>query len=188
MSIVLTKGGSINLEKEAPGINNVAIGLKWDVSTSGAAADLDASAALLDANGKLVDEDHFVYFHKLSDPSGSVQHSGDNLTGEGDGDDEVISVDLSKVPANVERVRFAITLYQAQERGQTFGIVNKASARVMDAGNGNKELARVDLSEDQGQNTTYIPGELYRHDGGWKFKALDQGVIGSIGDLVKSYR
>jgi tellurium resistance protein TerD len=189
MSIVLTKGGSISLEKEAPGITLVKVGLGWNVNAgAGAAFDLDASAALLDANGKLVDDKNFVYFHNLKDPSGAVQHSGDNLTGAGDGDDEVITVDLSKVPANVDRIRFAITLYDAAARRQTFGIVEKAYARVLDAGNGDKELARVDLTEDQGTNTTYIPGELYRHDGGWKFKALDSGLVGSIADLVDSYR
>ncbi|MNW28108.1 General stress protein 16U [compost metagenome] len=187
MSIVLTKGGSISLDKEAPGITTAKLGLKWDVSNSGSAVDLDAAALLLNAERQLVDTKNFVYFGNLSDSSKAVTHSGDNLTGEGDGDDEVVTIDLTKVPADVAVIPVAIVIFEAEARKQTFGLVNKASARVLDGSNGDKELAVSDLSEDHGQHTIYIPGEFYRHGDGWKYKAIDQGLSGGFKELLASY-
>lgn len=188
MSIVLTKGGNINLTKDNPGLTKVVVGLGWNVNKyNGAAFDLDASAALLNADGKLVEDHNFVFFNNKSNPNGSVKLSGDNLTGEGEGDDEQIFVDLANVPADVDKIRFAITIYQAKERNQNFGIVEKAYVRVLD-GTNNTELVRYDLTEDYSTETTVIAGELYRNGSEWKFKALGQGLQGEITELVASYR
>ncbi|WAB25034.1 TerD [Lysinibacillus phage vB_LfM_LysYB1] len=189
MSLNLTKGQNINLSKEAPGLTKAIVGLGWDTNKyDGGAFDLDATAAGLNAEGKLVTDNEFVFFNNLNNPSGTISHSGDNLTGEGNGDDEQITIDLAAVPAEIQKVQFAITIYQGKERGQNFGIVENAYARVID-GATDTEIVRVDLTEDHSAHTTVIAGEFYRHNGDWKFKALDQGINpGGIEELVASYK
>jgi len=188
MAINLTKGQNINLSKEKPGLSNVTVGLGWDKNKFvGQQFDLDASATLIGANGKRVSDEHFVYFGNLSFKDGSVAHTGDNLTGEGDGDDEKIKVDLKAVPADVEKIAIAVSIYQAKDRGnQNFGSVENAFIRIVDDATG-EELVHYDLDEDYSTESTVIFGELYRNNGDWKFKALGQGIVGEINELVAFY-
>lgn len=187
MSVSLSKGGNVSLSKMAPSLTSVAIGLGWDTrTTTGADFDLDASALLCGSNGKVIDDAHFVFFNNLKSPDGSVEHTGDNLTGEGEGDDETINIDLSRVPANVEKVVFPVSIYEAPERQQSFGQVVNAFIRVVDRSN-NGELARYDLSEDASTETAMIFGELYRHSGEWKFRAIGQGYASGLAGIAKDY-
>ena len=187
MAISLQKGGNVNLSKEAPGLKRVVIGLGWDPRvTDGAAFDLDGSAYLLKADGKVRGDNDFIFYNNLRSGDGCVTHAGDNLTGGGDGDDEKITVDLSAVPAEVEKVAFAVTIHDADARRQNFGMVGQAYIRCLNA-DGNAELARYDLSEDGSVETAMIFGELYRHNGEWKFRAIGQGFKGGLGPLARSY-
>ncbi len=187
MAISLTKGGNVNLSKEAPSMSKMILGLGWDVrATDGADFDLDASAFMLGADGKVVSDQAFIFFNNLTSTCGSVVHSGDNLTGEGEGDDEVITIDLSKVPAEVEKVAVCVTIHEAEARKQNFGQVSSAFVRCVDASS-NTEIARYDLSEDSSVETAMIFGEVYRHSGDWKFKAIGQGFAGGLGPLAKNY-
>ena len=187
MSVSLAKGGNVSLTKMAPSLTAVAVGLGWDVrTTTGADFDLDASALVCGADGKVIDDAHFVFFNNLKSPDGSVEHTGDNLTGEGEGDDESINVNLASVPANVDKVVFPVSIYDADNRGQSFGQVTNAFIRVVDRANGT-ELARYDLSEDASTETAMIFGELYRHSGEWKFRAMGQGYASGLRGIAQDY-
>jgi len=187
VSISLAKGGNVSLTKIAPSLTKVAMGLGWDVrTTTGADFDLDASALICGPDGKVLDDRHFVFYNNLTSPDGSVEHTGDNLTGAGEGDDEVINVNVSAVPAGVDRVVFAVSIYEAGTRGQSFGQVVNAFIRVVDATTGS-ELARYDLSEDASTETAMIFGELYRHNGEWKFRAIGQGYASGLAGIAKDY-
>lgn len=187
MSVSLAKGGNVSLTKMAPSLTAVSVGLGWDTrTTTGADFDLDASALLCGTDGKVLDDSHFVFFNNLKSPDGSVEHTGDNLTGEGEGDDEVINVDLSRVPGNVDKVVFPVSIYDAQTRQQSFGQVINAFIRVVDKSNGT-ELARYDLSEDASTETAMIFGELYRHGAEWKFRAIGQGYASGLAGIAKDY-
>jgi len=187
MAISLQKGGNVNLSKEAPTMKKMTIGLGWDVRvTDGAAFDLDASAFLLSASGKVRSDADFIFYNQNKSADGSVMHSGDNRTGEGEGDDEAINVDLAAVPADVEKIAVCVTIHDAEARGQNFGMVSSAYIRCVNADN-NTEVARYDLSEDASVKTAMIFGEIYRHSGDWKFKAIGQGFAGGLGPLAQSY-
>jgi tellurium resistance protein TerD len=187
MAINLQKGGNANLSREAPGLSKVLVGLGWNArSTSGDAFDLDASAFLLNEAGKLQSDGDFVFFNNLKSADGSVQHMGDNRTGAGDGDDEVVKVDLAALASSVTKVAFAVTIHEAEARRQNFGQVSDAYIRIVDEASG-KELVRYDLSEDFSTEASLIFGELYRHQGEWKFRAVGQGYRGGLGDLLAAY-
>ena len=185
--VSLQKGGNVSLTKMAPSLTAVSVGLGWDVrTTTGADFDLDASALMCGSSGKVVDDTHFVFFNNLRSPDGSVEHTGDNLTGEGDGDDEVINVSLVSVPQSVEKVVFPVSIYDANTRQQSFGQVTNAYIRVVDSTTG-AELARYDLTEDASTETAMIFGELYRHQGEWKFRAIGQGYASNLAGIAKDY-
>jgi tellurium resistance protein TerD len=187
MAISLNKGGRLSLNKEAPGLTKVLIGLGWDArATDGSAFDLDASAFLLNADGKVRSEADFIFYNQLKSACGSVEHTGDNLTGAGEGDDEVIKVDLSRVPAEVQKIAFTVTIHEAEARKQNFGQVSNAFIRVVNADN-NTEITRYDLAEDASTETAMIFGELYRHSGEWRFTAVGQGYNGGLAAMCKQY-
>jgi tellurium resistance protein TerD len=187
MAISLQKGGNVNLSKEAPSLKKMVIGLGWDPrATDGAAFDLDGSAFMLKADGKVRADSDFIFYNNLKSIDGSVTHVGDNTSGVGDGDDEKILIDLSAVPAEIDKVSIGVTIHDAEARKQNFGMVGKAYIRCLDA-NGNKEIARYDLSEDSSTETAMIFGEIYRAGAEWKFKAVGQGFKGGLGPLAKSF-
>ena len=187
MAISLTKGGNVNLSKEAPNLTNMAVGLGWNPrATDGQAFDLDAVAFLVNESGKVRTDADFIFFNNLKSSDGSVEHTGDNRTGEGDGDDEVIKVDLTKVPADVSKVVFCAVIYDGQARNQNFGQVANAYIRIVNTQSG-AEVARYDLSEDSSTETAMIFGELYKNNGEWKFRAVGQGFSGGLGPLAASY-
>jgi tellurium resistance protein TerD len=187
MSVSLSKGGNVSLTKIAPSLTSVAVALGWDTrTTTGADFDLDASALLCGENGKVVDDQHFVFFNNLQSPDGSVEHTGDNLTGEGEGDDEVINVDLSRMAAAVTKIVFPVSIYDAEARQQSFGQVVNAYIRIIDRAT-DTELARYDLTEDASTETAMIFGELYRLDAEWKFRAIGQGYASGLGGIAKDY-
>ncbi|MCK6052835.1 TerD family protein [Moraxella osloensis] len=187
MAISLTKGGNVNLSKEAPNLTNIAVGLGWNPrATDGQAFDLDAVAFLVNESGKVRSDADFIFFNNLKSSDGSVEHTGDNRTGEGDGDDEVIKVDLTKVPADVSKVVFCAVIYDGQARNQNFGQVANAYIRIVNTQSG-AEVARYDLSEDSSTETAMIFGELYKNNGEWKFRAVGQGFAGGLGPLAASY-
>ena len=187
MAISLQKGGNVNLSKEAPGLTKVVIGLGWDPrSSDGSAFDLDGSAFLLKTDGKVRGDSDFIFYNNLKSTDGSIVHTGDNQTGQGDGDDESLNVDLSAIPADIDRVSFCVTIHEAEARRQNFGMVGKAYIRCLNAAN-SVELARYDLSEDGSTETAMIFGELYRHGGDWKFRAIGQGFKGGLGPLARSF-
>ena len=187
MSVSLTKGGNVNLSKESPNLTKIAIGLGWDVrATDGASYDLDASAFLLNANGKVRSDFDFIFYNCLKSTCGSIVHQGDNRTGAGEGDDEVIKVDLSKVPNDVQKIAFTVTIHEAIKRNQNFGQIEQAFIRVVNEESGD-EIARYDLSEDASTVTAMIFGELYRYNGDWKFKAIGNGFNHGLGPLAANY-
>ncbi len=187
MAISLQKGGNVNLSKEAPGLNKMVVGLGWDTrSTDGAAFDLDGAVFLLNTTGKVRSDADFVFYNNLKSADGSVAHSGDNRTGAGDGDDESVTIDLAKVPADVDKIAVCVTIHEADTRRQSFGQVSKAFIRCVNA-NGNAEIARYDLSEDGSTEAAMIFGEVYRAGADWKFRAIGQGFKGGLGPLAKNY-
>ncbi|MEU1282651.1 TerD family protein [Kitasatospora sp. NPDC058444] len=187
MGVSLAKGGNVSLSKEAPGLSAVIVGLGWDVrTTTGADYDLDASALLCNALGKVVSDQHFVFFNNLRSPEGSVEHSGDNLTGGGDGDDEQIKVDLDRVPVDVAKVVFPVSIYDADARLQNFGQVRNAFIRIVNQANG-LEIARYDLTEDASTETAMVFGELYRNGNEWKFRAIGQGYASGLRGIATDY-
>lgn len=187
MGVSLTKGGNVSLTKQAPQLTAVNVGLGWDVrTTTGVDFDLDASALALDASGKIVSDQHFVYFNNLRSPDGAIEHIGDNLTGKGEGDDEVIKVDLAAVPAAVASIVFPVSVYDADSRGQSFGQVRNAFIRVVDQATSN-ELARYDLTEDASTETAMVFGELYRNGAEWKFRATGQGYASGLSGIARDF-
>ena len=188
MPVSLQKGQKVSLTKGNPGLKNVVVGVGWDVNAfdTGGDFDLDASAFLLADTGRVPDQRDFVFFGNLKDPSGSVQHMGDNLTGAGDGDDEQIRVDLSKVPANISTIAFTVTIYEAENRRQNFGQVSNAFVRIYNEENG-EELVRYDLGEDFSIETAAVFGELYKNNNEWKFNAVGSGYQGGLAALCANY-
>ena len=187
MGVSLNKGGNVSLTKAAPNLTKVIVGLGWDPRiTTGADFDLDASALLLYSSGKVLSDQHFVFFNNLKSPDGSVIHSGDNLTGGGDGDDEQIQVELISVPAEVDKIVFPVSIYEAETRGQNFGQVRNAFIRIVDATTG-AELARYDLTEDASSETAMIFGELYRYNSEWKFRAVGQGYASGLRGIALDF-
>lgn len=189
MSVSLTKGGNVSLTKQAGpgGLSAVTVGLGWDIrTTSGADFDLDASAIATSAAGKVVSDKHFVFFGNLASPEGAVQHTGDNLTGEGEGDDEQINVNLTGLPAEVDKVVFPVSIYEADKRAQSFGQVRNAFIRVINQAD-SQELARYDLSEDASTETAMVFGELYRHGTEWKFRAIGQGYSTGLRGIATDF-
>ena len=187
MSVSLTKGGNVSLTKAAPGLSAVTVGLGWDArTTDGQAFDLDASAIVCGADGRAVSDQHFVFFNNLTTPDGTVQHTGDNLTGEGEGDDEQVRVNLAGMGADVARVVFPVSIYDGGSAGQTFGQVRNAFIRVVNQAD-NSELARYDLSEDASTETAMIFGELYRNGDEWKFRAVGQGYSTGLVGIARDF-
>jgi len=187
MGVSLSKGGNVSLTKEAPGMTAVLVGLGWDArTTTGADFDLDASALMVDTNSKILGDTYFIFFNNLTSPDGSVEHTGDNLTGEGDGDDEVIKVNLAAVPPTVDKLVVAVSIYDADARGQNFGQVRNAYIRIVNQAD-NSEIARYDLSEDASNETAMIFGEVYRNGGEWKFRAVGQGYTSGLGGIAKDF-
>ncbi|MFE3326930.1 TerD family protein [Streptomyces sp. NPDC059176] len=187
MGVSLSKGGNVSLTKAAPNLTAVTVGLGWDVrTTTGTDFDLDASALLTNAEGKVASDGNFVFFNNLKSPDGSVEHTGDNLTGEGEGDDEQIKVNLSTVPVDVEKIVFPVSIYDAETRQQSFGQVRNAFIRVVNQANG-EELARYDLSEDASTETAMVFGELYRNGAEWKFRAIGQGYASGLRGIAQDF-
>lgn len=187
MALSLQKGGNLSLSKEAPGLTKILVGLGWDPrSTDGTQFDLDASAFLLNANGKVRGDADFIFYNQLKSPDGSVEHTGDNRDGAGDGDDEAIKVDLSRVPADVDKIAFTVTIHDAENRRQNFGQVSNSFIRIVNEANGS-EIVRYDLAEDASTETAMIFAELYRHNSEWKFRAVGQGYAGGLKALANGY-
>lgn len=188
MPINLSKGQKVDLTKGNPGLKKIMVGLGWDVNAfdSGGDFDLDTAAFMLGSDGKCVSEKEFVFYGNLKHASGSVTHMGDNLTGEGEGDDEQIQVDLLKIPDSIERVAFTVTIYAAEARRQNFGQVSNAFIRIVDESSGT-ELIRYDLGEDFSIETAVVVAELYRHGGEWKFNAIGSGFQGGLAALCGHY-
>ena len=187
MGVSLSKGGNVSLTKEAPGLTAVTVGLGWDVrTTTGTDFDLDASAILVSSSGKVVNDGGFVFFNNLKSSDGSVEHLGDNLTGEGEGDDEQVNVDLAAVPAEVDKVVFPVSIYEGDSRSQSFGQVRNAFIRVVNQAGGT-ELARYDLTEDASTETAMVFGELYRNGSDWKFRAVGQGYASGLKGIAQDF-
>lgn len=187
MGVSLTKGGNVSLTKAAPSLTAVAIGLGWDArSTTGAEFDLDASAIATGDDKKVLTDKHFVFFNNMRSPEGSIEHAGDNLTGAGDGDDEVINVDLAATPPTISSIFFPVSIYEGDARAQSFGQVRNAYIRVVDRSN-DAELARYDLSEDASTETAMVFGELYRNGAEWKFRAIGQGYASGLAGIALDY-
>lgn len=187
MAISLSKGGNVSLSKEAPGLKSILVGLGWDArATDGAAFDLDASAFLLNDTGKVRNDSDFIFYNNMKSVDGSIEHTGDNLTGQGEGDDESIKINLATVPTDIQKISVAVTIHDAETRKQNFGMVSNAFIRVVNQDDG-KEIARFDLSEDMSVETAMIFGEIYRSGAEWKFKAIGQGFKGGLGPLAKNF-
>ena len=186
--ISLFKGQKVDLTKGNPGLSKIIVGLGWDVNKydGGSAFDLDTAAFMLGTNGKVQSDSDFVFYNNLKHSSGSVQHMGDNLTGAGEGDDEQIKVELSKVPANVDKIAFTATIHEAEERKQNFGQVSNAYIRIIDEAK-NAELIRYDLGEDFSIETAVVVGELYRQGSEWKFNAIGSGFKGGLRALCQNF-
>ncbi|MFJ7886159.1 TerD family protein [Pseudomonas sp. NPDC096917] len=187
MAVSLSKGGNVSLTKEAPGLTEVIVGLGWDArATDGAEFDLDASVFIVGESGKVLNDGSFVFYNNKTSPDGNVVHQGDNRSGAGEGDDEQVNISLVGFAPETKRLVFAVTIHEADSRKQSFGQVSNAYMRVVNKADG-KELARFDLSEDASTETAMIFGELYSHNGEWKFKAIGQGFAGGLGPLAKEY-
>ncbi|HCT4435601.1 TPA: TerD family protein [Klebsiella aerogenes] len=187
MAVSLVKGGNVSLTKEAPSMNIAMVGLGWDARvTDGQGFDLDASVFMVGEDGKVLSDANFIFFNNKMSPCGGVEHQGDNRTGEGDGDDEQVKITLSQVAAEVKKLVFSVTIYDAEARKQNFGMVQNSYMRVYNHDNG-EEIARFDLSEDASTETAMIFGELYRHGAEWKFKAVGQGFAGGLAALASAH-
>jgi len=183
MGVSLQKGGNVSLSKTAPNLKNILVGLGWEArSTDGADFDLDASIFIVGDNGKVRSDADFIFYNNLVSACGSIEHTGDNRTGDGDGDDEAIKVFLDKVPTAVNGLVIAVTIHDAEARKQNFGQVQDAFVRLVNMDN-DVEVARFDLSEDYSTETAMIFGQIYRHSGEWKFKAVGQGYAGGLHSL-----
>lgn len=187
MGISLNKGGNLSLTKTDPTLKNMIVGLGWDARpTDGADFDLDASAFMVKEDGKVRSDSDFIFYNQMRSTCGSVEHTGDNRTGAGEGDDEALIVLLDKVPADIQRIVFTVTIHDAENRKQNFGQVSNAFIRVVNK-DSNNEVARFDLSEDASIETAMVFGEIYKHGGEWKFKAVGQGYSGGLGALARQY-
>jgi len=189
VGVSLSKGGNVSLTKQAgaAGLTAVTVGLGWDVrTTTGTDFDLDASAIGVKAEGKVLTDQHFVFYGNLKSPEGAIEHTGDNLTGEGEGDDEQIKVNLAAVPAEIDKLVFPVSIYDAETRSQSFGQVRNAFIRVLNQANG-EELARYDLTEDASTETAMVFGELYRNGAEWKFRAVGQGYASGLRGIAQDY-
>lgn len=187
MAISLNKGGNLSLSKTDPNLVRILIGLGWDErATDGAAFDLDASAFLLTASGKVRGDHDFIFYNQLKSQDNSVEHTGDNRSGQGDGDDETLLVDLSKVSSELEKIAITVTIHDAQARGQNFGQIANAFIRIVNQDT-NVEVVRFDLAEDYSTETAMVFGEVYRHNGEWKFKAVGQGYTGGLAAMCQQY-
>lgn len=188
MAINLSKGQKVDLTKTNPGLTNVVVGLGWDVNKydGGNDFDLDSSVFLLNGAGKCASESDFIFYNNRTGANGAVEHTGDNRTGVGEGDDEQVQVDLINVPQSIERIAFTITIHEAEARGQNFGQVSNAYVRILNATN-DEELIRYDLGEDFSIETAVVVGELYRHGGEWKFNAIGSGYQGGLAALVNDF-
>ena len=188
MAITLSKGQKVSLTKGNPGLKNIVVGLGWDTNKydGGFDFDLDSAAFLLGENDKVNSDSDFIFYNNLKHSSGAVQHLGDSLTGEGDGDDEQVKLDLSLVPQNVNKIAFTVTIHEAQERRQNFGQVNNSYVRVVNADT-NQELLKYELGEDFSIETAVVVCEIYRHNGEWKFNALGSGFEGGLEALCKNF-
>lgn len=187
MALSLQKGQNLSLSKEAPGLKNILIGLGWDErATDGADFDLDASVFMVGESGKVRSNDDFIFYGQLKSKDGSVEHTGDNLTGEGDGDDESVLVNLDTVPADIKKLVITVTIHEAESRNQSFGQVENAFCRIVNSDN-NAEVVRYDLTEDYSTETAMVFAEVYRHNGEWKFKAVGQGYAGGLGAMCATY-
>ncbi|AZI44163.1 TerD family protein [Deinococcus psychrotolerans] len=187
MAVSLNKGGNVSLSKEAPGLTAITVGLGWDPrATDGKEFDLDASAFTLKADGKIRADGDFIFYNNKVSSDGSVVHNGNNRTGDGEGDDETIDIDLSKVPAEVDKVAITVTIDEADTRGQSFGQVGGAFIRVMNK-DGGAEIARYDLSEDYSTETAVVFGEIYRSGSDWKFRAMGQGYAGGLAPMAHNF-
>jgi tellurium resistance protein TerD len=187
MAVSLTKGGNISLSKTDPTLKNLIVGLGWDARpTDGTDFDLDASAFMVKEDGKVRSDSDFIFYNQTKSTCGSVEHTGDNRTGAGDGDDESVIVLLDKIPADIQRVVFTVTIHDAEVRKQNFGQVSQAYVRVVNK-DSNAEVARYDLSEDASIETAMIFGEIYKHGAEWKFKAVGQGYAGGLAALARQY-
>ncbi|MFC5722552.1 TerD family protein [Streptomyces gamaensis] len=187
MAVSLSKGGNVSLTKEAPGLTAITVGLGWDVrTTTGTDFDLDASAIALNESGKVYSAGHFVFFNNTATPDQTIVHTGDNTTGEGDGDDEQIKVNLAGLPADVTRIVFPVSIYDAESRSQNFGQVRNAYIRVVNQ-TGGAEIARYDLSEDAATETAMVFGELYRNGAEWKFRAIGQGYASGLAGIARDF-
>lgn len=190
MAVSLAKGGRLSLSKEAPGLSKIQIGLGWDErATDGSEYDLDASVFLLNSSGKVRNDSDFVFYNNLKAINGAVEHMGDNLTGGGDGDDEVVKIDLKKLESDapdVAKIAFVVTIHEAESRKQNFGQVNNAFIRIVNQDD-NKEIVRYDLSEDYSMETAMIFGEVYFKTGEWRFTAVGQGYAGGLAAVCKNY-
>lgn len=188
MAISLSKGQKVDLTKTNPGLKKIVAGLGWDTNKydGGNDFDLDAAAFLVAENGKVTGDTDFIFYNNLSDPANSVTHLGDNRTGEGEGDDEQVRIELDKVPANVSKIAFTVTIHDADARGQNFGQVSNAFIRIFNEEN-NEELIRYDLSEDFSVETAIVVGELYRHGAEWKFNAIGSGFQGGLAALCRNF-
>ncbi len=187
MAISLNKGGNISLSKTDPNLKNIIVGLGWDARpTDGADFDLDASAFMVKDDGKVRSDSDFIFYNQMRSTCGSVEHTGDNRTGAGDGDDEALIVLLDKVPMDIQKIAFTVTIHDADMRKQNFGQVSNAFVRIINKET-NNEVARYDLSEDASIETAMIFGEIYRHSGEWKFRAVGQGYAGGLAALARQY-
>ncbi|WP_432353646.1 TerD family protein [Sporosarcina sp. A2] len=188
MAISLSKGQKVDLTKTNPGLTNITVGLGWDTNKYDGSNDfdLDSSIFLLNGSGKCESDKDFIFFNNLEGGNGSIVHTGDNLTGEGDGDDEQVKIHLTNVPSSVEKIAFAITIHEAEERSQNFGQVSNSYVRIVNDATG-EELVQYDLGEDFSIETAIVVGELYRHGSEWKFNAIGSGYQGGLASLVKDY-
>jgi tellurium resistance protein TerD len=188
MAINLSKGQKISLEKEAPGLTNVIVGLGWDTkkADTGSDFDLDASVLLLNANGKLVSDKHLVFYNNTKSPDGAVEHTGDNKTGAGDGDDEQVKINLAGVSPDVAKILFVVTIHDADARKQNFGQVSNSFVRLLDQSS--KEIAKYDLGEDYSTETAMLMAELYKHGTEWKMTALGSGYAGGLAAVINQYQ
>ena len=187
MSVSLAKGGNVSLSKEEPGLTHILIGLGWDTrTTDGTDFDLDASAFLLAAGDRVRSDSDFIFYNNLKSADGSVEHTGDNRTGEGDGDDEALKVELARVPADVQKIAVTVTIHEGEARRQSFGMVSNAFIRIVNDATG-REIARYDLTEDASTETAMIFGEVYRHNGDWKFRAVGQGYRGGLAPMARNF-
>ncbi|WP_181787824.1 TerD family protein [Streptomyces phytophilus] len=187
MPVSLSKGGNVSLTKEAPGLTAVTVGLGWDVrTTTGVDFDLDASAIAVNAEGRVFSDQHFIFFNNRQSPDQTIVHTGDNVTGEGAGDDEQINVNLAGLPAEIDKIVFPVSIYDAETRSQSFGQVRNAFIRVVNQAGGT-EIARYDLSEDAATETAMVFGELYRNGAEWKFRAVGQGYASGLAGIAQDF-